>query len=276
MPKVAALQVIRLCSDEHSNASQIATAISGDQTLTTEVLRIANSSYFNYPREIANIQRAIVILGLNLIRDIAVSFAFRHYYKQFTGRLAIDFQTAWEHAVLTGAICRSLSGKFSLNIADTLFVGGLIHDIGKVALSVAIGQEYLELARFAAKNNTHLFLLEQEKWGFNHGDVGGILIERWQFPQILVNMITYHHYPADFSGSADVYRGIQVIYLSNLLAHCLRQESINLEDIIRLDANFTQLFPVSEREFEELVGGVKHALKNDRQLAAMGMTAYAG
>ena len=272
MPSSAALQVLQLCTDESSGAREVADAISGDQSLTAEVLRIANSSFFNYPREIANIQRAIVILGFNLVKDIAVSFAFRNFYRALSRGLVINLKHTWEHALLTGAIARALAKPFALNFPDTLFVGGLLHDIGKLVLATTLKNDYGLLLKQVNGEEHHLFMVEQETWGFHHGDAGGILIERWHLPEILVKMVSYHHNPADFSGKAEEFRSVQAVYLSNLLAHCYHRSNITLEEMSALDKNFQQYFPFTEAEFHSLAKTVDAALRSDRQLAALGLT----
>jgi HD-like signal output (HDOD) protein len=271
MPSAAALQVLQLCTDETTGAREVADAISGDQSLTAEVLRVANSSYFNYPREIANIQRAIVVLGFNLVKDIAVSFAFRNFYRTLSKGLVVNLKYTWEHALLTGAIARALAKPFALNFPDTLFVGGLLHDIGKLVLAITLKNDYGLLLKQINGAGHHLFMIEQDTWGFHHGDAGGILIERWHLPEILVKMVSYHHNPADFSGKVEEFRSIQVVYLSNLLAHCYHRSSITLEEIASLDNNFQQYFPFTEGEFHSLTKTVDAALRKDRQLAALGL-----
>jgi len=257
MPNAAALQVIQLCADPEVKNSRLVEVVSTDQSLTAQVLKIANSSYFNFPRTIHTIDRALVILGMNLLKDISISIAFHSFFKGFASTDWFDFDYNWHHSLLTALICKTVSNKFTPNSGDIIYVGGLLHDIGKLVEVQIVPEAYQHFVEQSRQKSVRLYEVEQQELDFNHGDIGGILIDRWNLPAGIVNMITFHHYPGDFSGSPEEYHNVRLIYLSNILAHFFQDEFETLDDVLQFDANFLNYFPFSERDFSDLIAEVR-------------------
>lgn len=266
MPNAAAMQVIRLCTDPEIKFSRLVDAISADQSLTAQVLRIANSSYFNYPRTVHTIDRALVILGTSLLKDIAVSLAFHSFCKGLSSTQQGIFEILWRHALETALICQALAPKFAPASGDILYVGGLLHDIGKLAEIHLIPETFNRLEAQSRRKNQRFYEIEQQEFNFHHGDVGGILIDHWNLPPALVKMVMFHHYPGDFSGTADEYRLVRTVYLGNILAHFIQHESASLEAVHRFDANFTNFFPIDESELTKLMNTIRETITRKRFL----------
>ncbi len=266
MPNAAAMQVIRLCTDPEIKFARLVDAISTDQSLTAQILRIANSSYFNYPRTIYTIDRALVLLGTSLLKDIAVSLAFHSFCKGLSSTQQGFFEILWRHALETAIICQTLAPKFAPASGDILYVGGLLHDIGKLAEIHIIPDIFHRFETQSRQKNQRLYEIEQQEFNFHHGDVGGILIDHWNLPPALVKMVRFHHYPGDFSATADEYRLVQTVYLGNILAHFIQQESAMLDTIHQYDPNFTHFFPMDQRELTELMNHTREAINRKRFL----------
>jgi len=256
-----AIQVLQLCSNVDTSIPQLVKVISSDQSLTSQVLRIANSSYFNYPREIYSLERAIVILGFNLLRDIAASIAIYSFYKGLKGNNSLNLKELWHHSLKTAFVAKGLAEKYDVDNAELYYITGLLHDIGKLVLHITIEDDFYFLYEKSRQEGLRLDIVERRFLGFHHGEVGGNLMEKWKLPSTIVDMVTYHHYPDEYVGEADVSRMIRFVYLSNLLSHYLHDHMESIEELIQFDVEFPHYFSFTEKEFEELISYIKNVVE---------------
>ena len=259
-----AFEVIQLCADPNSTVNQLKSIISSDQVLTSQILRIANSSYFNYPRTIHSIERAIVILGFNLIRDIAISIAIYSFYKGFRKSSVFDLRYIWRHALLSGIIGRTLGKKYDPQNQSLFYVGCLLHDIGKLVESRTMNEDFDFLLEKSHQEGLRLDVVEKKFLNFHHGQVGGKLLEKWNLPEELVQMAIHHHDPSQMPATTRHGHAIRVAYLSNILAHYIQDGMKGLETILQYDANFTRHFRFTEEEFQELITTVQDIVEENQ------------
>ncbi len=265
-PNPVALEVMRLCSEPNISISQLVTLISTDQSLTSQVLRIANSSYFNFPKTIGTLDRAVVILGLNLLRDVALSIAFHSFYKGFKNQELFDFDYLWHHSLLTAVVSKALALKYDSDNQHLYYFAGLMHDIGKLVESQVIEKDFFFLVDKSLQEKTPLVTLERQFLKFHHGDVGALLLEKWNLPDYLISMVKYHHSPEGFIGETDLYRKIRFIYLSNLLVHYLQEEFTGYDHFLEVNPRFTQYYSFNYEEFETLIGYLQDYVEQQRGL----------
>ncbi len=261
-----AFQVIQLCSDPDTSISQLVKVISVDQSLTAQILRIANSSYFNYPRTIASLERAIVVLGFNLLRDIAVSIAIYSFYKGFSNQQRVDLENQWHHSIVTAFAGRAIAEKMDPAAKETLFIAGLLHDLGKVVELRLLPDEFPLLLEKSRQEGLRLDVVESRLLGFHHGDVGGLLFERWNLPEKLQHSTRYHHHPDAFEGDPAIASFVRQTYLANVVAHYLEGEQIGLEAVVAYDPEFPNYFSFSEEEFVGLTEYVQELIAQNRAL----------
>lgn len=264
--KSVAYKLVILCSDPQTYISRLSEVISSDQSILTQILRIANSSYFNYPKQITSLEEAILILGFNLTKDVALSIAIYSLYQNFTKDCDLNLTDLWEHAFLTGLIGKALAEKYDPEKKEILFIGGLFHDIGKLVQKHLIEKDFILIFVKSQRENEKLHLLERKILGFHHGDVGGLLCQKWNLPQVIVNMVKFHHFPLEFNGEDEELRMIKFVYLSNLLAHFLESDFQELEDLEKLDKKFNQYFKFTNDEFEEILSFMKQFISNQKTL----------
>lgn len=256
-----AFEVIQLCARDDTSVPQLVKVISGDQSLTSQVLRIANSSYFNYPREIYSLERAIVILGFNLLRDIAASIAIYSFYKGVKSANGLDVNYLWHHSLLTAFVGKGLAEKFDIDNTELFYIAGLLHDVGKLVLHQTVSEDFFFLIEKSRQEGLRLDIIERRFLGFHHGEVGSQLLNHWNLPEILVNLVSFHHYPDEFPGEAGDARKIRFIYLSNLFAHYIQDDFKSVEDLIQLDVDFPRYFTFEKEEFEDMVNYLRNVVK---------------
>jgi putative nucleotidyltransferase with HDIG domain len=189
MPRMA-IRIMKLTSGPNAR-EELQHIISMDQTLTSQILAIANSSFYGLRRNIDTISEAIFVLGFNAVKAIALAISTKEIY----GNHGILSQKLWEHAIGVSIIASKVADK--LHIADfqpeEAVVGGLLHDVGKAVMLQGISESYQSLIKRVYSEHVSYIRLEKEVFGFDHQDVGALLIEQWSLPERLIKLVQYHH-----------------------------------------------------------------------------------
>jgi putative nucleotidyltransferase with HDIG domain len=191
MPPVAA-QIIKLTENPDSDLRGLVELISRDASLAIRVLKIANSSFYNMPREIESIRQAIVLLGYSTLRSVVVAASIKDVF----ARYGLSERLLWEHAMAGACAASSLVTRVGGFAADEAFVGGLVHDVGKLVMHSEAEKRYQEVMRAIYSEGAESCDAERREFGFDHAEVGGLTLEKWGLPGRLAAAISAHHDPA--------------------------------------------------------------------------------
>ena len=194
-PPVIAVQILHTVQNDNADLKKLVEIISADPALTVKMLKIANSSFYSLKNDVTSIDRALSVLGTNVIKNIALSFViatdFRGDKNLETG---FDFDDYWRRSV-TAAVAAELLANQLQQYDDDIFVTALLHDIGMLVIYLNNRDTYgliFQEARFSK----HSFIeLEQQRYGFNHQQVGALLIKEWGLPDKISSPIGHHHHP---------------------------------------------------------------------------------
>lgn len=210
------LRITELVNDPNSSIRQIETVIEVDPVLSSTVLKVVNSSFYGMAQEISALRLALVILGIKEIKNLVLPLSVFRLFSQGTVSKDFDIKEFWHHSATAGQIAKSLSKKFNLQFAGEEFVGGLIHDIGKIALFKVIKEEYAEILRLAREDSIDLYEAEMDAFGFHLGHVGGWLGEQWHLPKKLIAAIVYHNAPQE---TEEHHQLVGIVSLASALTH---------------------------------------------------------
>ena len=253
-------QLIALVGNPRSSAREIAQLVSTDQALTAKILKVANSAFYGFAREIATVQLAIVVLGLEMVKNLGLSVTVLKRFSTGIEHRLFDRQQFWEHAIGCGVAARTLALKFrNPRMGDEAFVAGILHDIGKLILIEYFSDEFIEALERAETEGCTIADAEEKVLGVTHADIGGWLAEKWNLPAHLVNAITYHHRPYDLPEPEDL---VLITHLSNaLIRHC-RIGNSGDQQLASLDPRVAQPFKrgqnISDADlFDRLSDGIE-------------------
>ncbi len=193
LPTVVA-KIIELVDNPRTNAAALARLISSDPGLTARMLKMANSAYYGFPKRIGTINLAIVVLGFNTVRDLAVSASLvERVSLNYEGNdLLGDF---WEHSVSTAVAARMLQRLSPSRSAGEAFVAGLLHDIGRLVVARYLPDEFIKVQGLVEQGELGIWQIEHEVLGMGHAEIGGLLCRHWNLPEALCEAITWHHAP---------------------------------------------------------------------------------
>ena len=206
--------IITITGNPESSAQDLMNAVLPDQAMCLTIMKIANSAFFGLPRKINTVDKAVMVLGFNEIRNIvlgkAVFNSFRNIYRSNRERI----NQFWEHSFLTGLAAKIIAEDINISPSES-FIAGLIHDIGKLAMLISLNSDY---AATLESSSAHLRAESEEQvlFSITHNEVGYRLLNRWLFPKSLLNTTRYHHTPLD-STSEPLFPA--VIGLADLFSH---------------------------------------------------------
>ncbi|MBC7319928.1 HDOD domain-containing protein [bacterium] len=192
LPHVISL-VLRKIDDPRSSITDIAKTLSGDEGLAANVLKLANSAYYGFPRRVVSVTEAVVILGLNTLKSLIYTVLAKDLLGKEVKGYALNKGELWRHSIACAIICREIARKKRLGDIESFFVAGLLHDIGKIVLDEYLQPEYEEVVKRTSESLEPFNVIEKEILGFDHQEVGGLLAKRWNLPDFLVSAISHHH-----------------------------------------------------------------------------------
>lgn len=214
----SAMRVIALTKNPATSARELENVIAQDPALAAGMLRQANSAFYGYARRISSLQEAIVILGFQATQGLAMASAVAPLLKTQLVGYEIEQDGLWKHSMLTAMAAKNLSKKLHLPYGDVAFTAGLLHDIGKLVISIYVQEVGAYLLEKVTAAKLSYVELEEKIIGFNHATVGGFMAKGWNLPEDLVQSISCHHAPSSAQNHAEL---ASVIHVANGLASLL-------------------------------------------------------
>lgn len=187
-------ELLRVTADETSTAKDVAEVLMTDQALSGKVLKLVNSSFFGFSREISTISRAVVILGNATLRNIAVSFGAYDTVKDYEGPL--DYTAFWRHSHCCASIAQILASRLEFKEPEEAFVTGFLHDIGIIAISLAFPGK---METLLADGGETFLADEQRMFGVGHAEVSARILEKWNLSERICSVVRCHHTPETVS-----------------------------------------------------------------------------
>ena len=200
----------KLINDPDSEISDIARQISMDPSLTADLLKLVNSAQFMLPKRVDNIVEAVKLVGLRGLRNLL-------YYQGTQVLLDKGQKWLWDHSYQTALYAYTLARSFKRrkDLLDDVYVGGILHDMGKIIFS-SVHPELLEkITKFAKNRDIDRDLFEDLSAGLNHAEIGALIAEKWNFPDVLIQAIRHHHEP--YNASEEFKDVVDTVYLANAL-----------------------------------------------------------
>ncbi|MDH3892641.1 MAG: HDOD domain-containing protein [candidate division Zixibacteria bacterium] len=197
-PPIVFHQIQKVISDPNSSAGQVASVLAEDPAMSVKVLKLTNSAFYGLAREIESVKHAVMIVGMEAIKNLVLSASVLDMFK--SSDIDQEFQEAfWRHSLATAFCGRLLARRLNAHgmvDPDTAFSSGLLHDVGKLIISCFLPEENAKFQE-ARKDDEESpdFEVEERALGFNHAQVGGFLATQWKLPKRLADSISYHHRP---------------------------------------------------------------------------------
>ncbi|MDH5717875.1 MAG: HDOD domain-containing protein [Spirochaetia bacterium] len=258
-------KILQLNENSDMNFKDLDNLIRADQNMTTLILKVANSSFYSRGNEISNLQQAIGMIGFKTVLAFATAGAAKKIFE--SGNYSRFRRYVWEHCIVTATLARVISGKYDKDLQEEAFIGGLLHDIGKVILNIVDRQKFIEVIHLAEDNKIEFIEAENYLFETNHAKVGGICIENWHLPRLFKIVAEYHENPLEIPDELEVSdRDKKIIYIisySNYLAK--KYKYGNYLEGKEYDISYAhKMLNFSEAEIQNLEENYAEAIKEDQ------------
>ncbi len=226
LPAIAA-QLLEAVQKDDPAIGDISAIISNDPPLSIEVLKFVNSPYFGFRRKISSVHHAAQMLGINALKNLALSFALiKTFGRQSNG---FDYSDFWKDSLVAAVSCKLIAQAVQPEFAEDAFFLGLLHDIGILIFVEYLPSEYQPVIQEVKEEKTHLAAVENQILGFDHMQIGSHLVNEWGLPDIMVYPIRFHHHPdQQDSDSEPLVTATRILHLSTLFTEFFQKPEESL------------------------------------------------
>lgn len=217
-------QTIQVVNNPNSSIRQISDTLSQDPSLSTRVLRLANSGYYAIPGGATTIERAVTALGIDAVSQMVFTAAI---FSQFDLQTTSPFNVRefWRHSLGVAVASETIAREIGTRDTSMIFLAGLVHDIGKLAHFQIAKDEWLLICSHAQKEGITIAESEKALGSVPHDALGYELVRQWQLPKLIQEAVQMHHDPGVFSSATQLTahpRAVSIVYLANLLVHSMK------------------------------------------------------
>jgi len=214
LPEVT-LKIIKVVEDPNSTARDLHAIIKNDPALSAKILKVVNSAFYGLPGQISSVDRAIVLLGLRAVKNIAIAASVTRLFKSIPSIKGFNPRDLWKHSLAVAVAARLICRFRDKAHAEEAFLAGLIHDLGVIVALQAFSDRFNEVVQKAAAGKIWCEA-EIEVFGVDHQALGLALAAKWKFPLSLRAPIGYHHCPERVS---EEHRWLTyVVHVADLIA----------------------------------------------------------
>jgi HD-like signal output (HDOD) protein len=210
-------EISRVIGDPRSSAIHVANVISKDPNLSAKLLKVVNSAFYSFPSKIDTISRAVMIVGSKQLSTLALGTSVINIFQDIPADL-VDMKSFWKHSIACGISARMIASYKNVSNTERLFVAGLLHDIGRLLIYKHLPREGREIFLQAKRTNCLLRSAELEILGFDHTQIGGMLLKKWKLPLMLEQAVGNHHQPSQSQYSLEA----TIVYIADILINALR------------------------------------------------------
>jgi putative nucleotidyltransferase with HDIG domain len=266
-PKVlpmVAKKVLDIVGNDQASISEICETVQKDQTISANILKIANSAYYGLRKEVRSVRQAILMLGLSAIRDIALTVSTKLQHKRF----GIVEQLMWDHSVGAAIAARHIAAGRGKELEEIAFFGGLFHDFGKVVINNECPEAFSGVMQRIYNDHEDPLTAERGIFDYAHTEIGALVMEKWKFPAIFVSILENHHLEnRSVEAFPDTFNA-QVIACINLANNMCIRLGIGYraadQNLLLHDLPSAQFLGISKEGVERLISDVQTAYQAEK------------
>jgi len=190
--------------------------VSRDIGMSAKMLKLINSAFFGLPREVTTPGEAVMFLGVETIKALALSL---QVFSQFKGVTNFSVEALWNHSWVTGVLAKQIAASCDAPkaVVDQSFVSGLMHDVGKLVLASGLREQFQGALALSAEKRIPFEQAERDIYGATHAEVGAYLLGLWKLPNCVIEALAFHHCPKD--SRATSFLPLAAVHIANVLDH---------------------------------------------------------
>lgn len=195
-------KVLEVCNNPRTSPADLNHVISLDPVLVGRVLKLINSAYYGLGQQVTSLVRAIIMLGINTVKNLALSSAVLHNLGSRKDFQALDMEGFWRHSLCVGVAAKTLAKRRGVDakLAEEYFAAGLLHDIGKIPLNAVLTKEYVMAVGESDRSRISLHTAEAQVFGLDHAAAGAMIAKAWRLEGAVGETIAMHHDYLSYDG----------------------------------------------------------------------------
>ncbi|MCE5244297.1 MAG: HDOD domain-containing protein [Syntrophobacteraceae bacterium] len=253
LPGVAS-RILRMLTEEEPDVDELVRLVESDQAVTMKLLKMVHSAATG--ARITSVQRAILILGFSQIRCTLLSLTISESLVKTLRRTSTQEQVAlWKHCLACAVCAEMIAERVCPNYRTEAFVGGMVHDVGKLILEESLPEKYAQVRSLHSEEGIPWIEAEQQVLGVDHATAGKWLAEKWNLPEVMVQAIWLHHHPLSALLELDFVKYKEVILAVNLassLAHNVMADSPDSYQPGAIDREIAEYLRLKPRDLKDL------------------------
>lgn len=257
-------RIAQLCRDTEATARDLAKVIQLDGTLATKVLRQVNSSFYGLTAQVKTVTHAVVILGFQEVKHIALTVPIAQLFHTGRHSHGINISELWDSTLTTSCLARALSYHIQHPVPEQVFVSAILAKTGMIVLNTIIGDEYADVMNYII-DIERLPFVEKERLGISHVQLGWMLAKKWQFPDELLDAIAYQYNPAP---KGELKREAGLIFVARRLYNSIHSQIPIRDTLLRMPPSVITGFKLNEDVAQKALERAGNEFEEVRQMLA--------
>ncbi|MBN1647322.1 MAG: HDOD domain-containing protein [Spirochaetales bacterium] len=195
-------KILEICNNPMTSPADLNKVISLDPVLMGKVMKLINSAYYGLSQEITSLVRAIIMLGINTVKNLALSTAVLGTIGKKSDFQTLNMEGFWRHSLCVGVTAKLIAKarKVDTKTLEEYFIAGLLHDIGKIPLNAKLAEDFILAMAASDRDHLPLYVSEEKLMGINHTGVGRMILQTWKLSENIIEAVTNHHSYLSYEG----------------------------------------------------------------------------
>ena len=247
-PPILYYQLREKLDDPNTSFEDLAAIIRTDPAMSARLLKIVNSAFYGFDEKVDTLTHALNIIGTEQLTDLALAAIVTSKFKGIPRDL-INMETFWMHSIGCGIASRKIAKRMSGVEAEKMYLGGMLHDIGSLIIFKESPEDAKKILLRCKESGENLFKVEKEILGYDHAEVGALLLTEWKLADRLAEIVKYHHQPAN---AGDYLQETCILARADALVYEMKIGYSGEPGVPELDPRVLEMTPISDEEINEL------------------------
>lgn len=255
-------QILEIVKDDKSSSRELARVFERDPTLAVDILKLANLPVYGFTSRISTITHAIVCLGLETVKSIALTSSTHEMLNKEIPAYSLGEGMLWQHSISCATCARIIAKRIGYKENEEAYTAGLLLDIGKIILSSFAEDEFNQVSERAEEGKIPFNIAEQEVLGFGHPQVGGRIIKKWNLPSTLVEAIQCHHQP----NKAETHKTLTyIVHLADVIS-CMLGIGLGSDGLMyEFEEHTLDILGLSKEDVESIMSELADKIQSTEQ-----------
>ena len=247
-PPILYYQLREKLDDPNASFDDLAAIVKTDPAMSARLLKIVNSAFYGFDEKVDTLTHALNIIGTEQLTDLALAAIVTSKF-QGIPRDLINMETFWMHCIGCGIAARKIARRMPGVEAEKMYLGGMLHDIGSLIIFKESPEDSKKILQRCKESGENLFKVEKEILGYDHAEVGALLLTEWKLADRLVEMVKQHHHPAN---ARDYLKETCIIARADALVYEMKIGNSGEPGVPELDPMVLEVTPISDEEINGL------------------------